>query len=142
MSNSKWFVRVWALTILIGIVAYCWLLISLSNRQMPTQTIRHDIQHAWTKQDSLAYAHDQVYADAEKQFTCLSNLWGKESAWNPKAHNPIRVMGKTAGGIPQLLGLSPLTPPTAQIDRGLAYIVYRYNTPCGAWTWWRGHGWY
>ena len=89
--------------------------------RMDTNTTTHHTKsqaHVWTKADSLAYAHDRVLANAEAQFSCLSNLWGKESAWEAKAHNPVRVMGKTAGGIPQLLGMSPLTPPTQQIDRG------------------------
>jgi len=100
------------------------------------------VQHVWTKTDSLAYAHDQVIKDAEAQFVCLSNLWGKESAWLPTAHNPIKVMGKTAGGIPQLLGMSPLTPPTLQIERGLSYIYFRFGTACKAWYHWQKNGWY
>jgi len=98
--------------------------------------------HTWTKTDSLAYAHDAVIKDAEAQFVCLSNLWGKESAWNPKAVNPVKVMGKNAGGIPQILNMSPLTPPTLQIERGLAYIAYRYYTPCKAWAHFQRHSWY
>ena len=100
------------------------------------------LHHIWTKTDSLAYAHDQVIKDAEAQFNCLSNLWGKESAWNAKAVNPIKVMGKNAGGIPQLLGMSPLTPPTIQIERGLAYIYFRYYNPCNAYKHWQQKGWY
>ncbi len=98
--------------------------------------------HTWTKTDSLAHAHDQVIKNAEAQFTCLSNLWGKESAWEPKAHNPIKVMGKTAGGIPQLLGMSPSTPPTEQIERGLSYIYFRYGTICLAWKHFQRYSWY
>ena len=33
------------------------------------------------------------------QFSCLENLWGKESGWNPNAQNP----SSTAYGIPQFL---------------------------------------
>lgn len=98
--------------------------------------------HTWTKADSLAYAHDQVIKDAQAQFVCLSNLWGKESAWNPKAQATIKSQGKYAGGIPQLLGLSPLTPPTLQIERGLAYITFRYYTPCKAWQHFQHYNWY
>ena len=97
---------------------------------------------AWSKIDSLAYAHDKIEIAAQAQFTCLSNLWGKESAWDPSAYNPVKVMGKKAGGIPQLLGMSPLVPPTQQIDRGLSYIYFRYVTPCEAWKHWQRKGWY
>ena len=98
--------------------------------------------HTWTKQDSKAYAKDGVNAWAQKQYVCLSSLWGKESAWKQDAINREKVMGKFAGGIPQLLGMSPTTPPTMQIDRGLDYIYHRYTTPCKAWEFHKKHGWY
>ena len=74
--------------------------------------------------------------------SCLKKLWGKESAWNPEAYNRIKVMGRNAGGIPQLLGLDPATPPTKQIDRGLEYIYHRYQTPCRAWQHFKQKGWH
>ena len=85
--------------------------------------------------------------ESKKQFVCLSQLWGKESGWNPRAFNPIKVGGKNAGGIPQILGLSPHLHHTVQIDRGLKYITHRYQTPCNAWAFWlskdaKGTGWY
>lgn len=98
--------------------------------------------HIWAKADSLAYANDQIQVFADKQMACLSNLWGKESAWNPKAKNYVKSQGKHAGGIPQLLGMSPATLPTSQIDRGLSYIYYRYTTPCQAWKHWQKWRWY
>ena len=100
------------------------------------------IEHVWTKEDSKAYARDSVLAWADKQYICLSSLWGKESAWQHDAYNSIKVMGKNAGGIPQLLGMSPTTPPTMQIDRGLSYIKHRYVTPCRAWAFHKKNGWY
>lgn len=100
------------------------------------------VQHVWTKQDSKAYARDAILLWADKQYICLSALWGKESAWEHNAYNAHKVMGKNAGGIPQLLGMSPTTPPTMQIDRGLAYIKYRYGTPCKAWLFHKKNGWY
>lgn len=112
--------------------------------------VAHDISDApqiktarvWTKEDSKAYAKDAVNDWATKQYQCLASLWGKESAWKHTALNPEKVMGKHAGGIPQLLGLSPLTPPTIQIDRGLDYIYHRYTTPCEAWKFHKKNGWY
>jgi hypothetical protein len=90
-------------------------------------------QVTWTVDDSKGYAYDRLSVWRDKQMACLSKLWGKESAWNPEAYNKIKVMGRNAGGIPQLLGLDPSTPPTHQIDRGLEYIFHRYHTPCRAW---------
>jgi len=100
------------------------------------------LEEEWTKEDSKAYAYDKLGLWRDKQMSCLGKLWGKESAWNPKAYNKIKVMGKNAGGIPQILGLDPATPPTKQIDRGLEYIYYRYSTPCRAWEHFRKKGWH
>jgi hypothetical protein len=108
--------------------------------EAPTKT--NTVTLTWSKADSKAYARDQLSAWQEEQWSCLSNLWGKESAWNPKAYNSVRVMGKNAGGIPQLLGLDPDTPATRQIERGLAYIYYRYDTPCNAWAFFKKHNYH
>lgn len=99
-------------------------------------------EHEWSKVDSKAYAKDQLLAWNNKQYNCLVKLWDKESNWNPKSYNRVKVMGKNAGGIPQLLGMSPNTKPTEQIERGLAYIYYRYGTPCRALAYHDRKGWY
>jgi hypothetical protein len=93
----------------------------------------YPLQDTWTTEDSKGYAYDRLSVWRDKQMSCLSKLWGKESAWNPEAYNKVKVMGRNAGGIPQLLGLDPATPPTRQIERGLDYIFHRYHTPCRAW---------
>jgi len=91
------------------------------------------------------YAHIKVTND--KQFNCLNQLWTHESNWRPKAQSKIKVDGLLAGGIPQILGLSPKLPAHKQIDRGLKYIKHRYGSPCAAWRFWqrqdrKGTGWY
>ena len=96
----------------------------------------------WKTIDSKAYARDKVQEWADNQWACLDKLWTKESNWRPKAYNKIKVMGKNAGGIPQLLGLDPSTPAPLQIDRGMKYIMYRYGTPCQAWKFFNKKGWY
>lgn len=96
----------------------------------------------WTVADSKAYARDRLYQWQEHQFACLNKLWTRESNWRSNAFNKVKVMGKHAGGIPQLLGMSPLTPPTRQIDRGLDYIIHRYGTPCMAWKFHEKNGYY
>lgn len=90
------------------------------------------VKHKWTKVDSKSYARDKLSAWEVKQWKCLDKLWTKESHWDSKAYNTVKVMGRNAGGIPQLLGMSPSVKPTDQIDRGLDYIMYRYGTPCKA----------
>jgi len=102
--------------------------------------LKETVQTSWSKVDSKAYARDKLSEWQDDQWSCLNRLWGKESAWNPEAFNPVRVMGKHAGGIPQLLGLDPDTPAPRQIERGLDYIYYRYGTPCDAWSHWKRNG--
>lgn len=85
------------------------------------------------------YARQQVAARgwAASEFTCLDQLWEKESNWNYKALNP----SSGAYGIPQALpgnkmatkGPDWQTNPNTQIDWGLDYIAGRYKVPCAAW---------
>jgi len=95
-------------------------------------------QRAWTKADSLAYANDRLVVWSGEQMACLTILWSKESKWNPKAKNKH----SSAFGIPQMLKLDNSLLPAQQIDRGLAYIYYRYDTPCNAWKHWQRKKWY
>jgi len=96
----------------------------------------------WNVKDSKAYARDVVQSWSDNQYQCLQKLWTKESNWRHDAYNKTKVMGKNAGGIPQLLGLDPRTSPPLQIDRGFAYIMHRYGTPCMAWKFHQRKGWY
>lgn len=77
------------------------------------------------------------YGWGKKQAKCLNILWGKESAWNHQADNPI----STAFGIAQMLGEKSLNP-MVQINNGLRYIKHRYGTPCEAWQFWQRNKWY
>jgi hypothetical protein len=79
------------------------------------------------------------------EFTCLENLWGKESGWNPNAQNPT----STAYGIPQFLdstwagtGIAKTSDGYRQIDAGLIYIENRYGSPCAAWGHSQANNWY
>ncbi|HEX6498390.1 MAG TPA: transglycosylase SLT domain-containing protein [Micromonosporaceae bacterium] len=80
------------------------------------------------------------------QMPCLVNMWNKESHWNERAVNS----SSGAYGIPQALpgdkmavyGSDWRTNPVPQIKWGLDYIKNRYNSPCGAWSFWQAHGWY
>ena len=96
----------------------------------------------WVVEDSKAYAQDVVLSWAANQYECLDKLWTQESNWRSEAYNKVKVMGKNAGGIPQILGLDPRTPAPLQIDRGFAYIMHRYGTPCMAWKFHERKGWY
>jgi hypothetical protein len=112
------------------------------KQEIPTQTIIKTTERTWGVEDSKAYARDVVTAWADNQYKCLNKLWMKESRWEHDAYNKIKVMGKNAGGIPQLLGMSPYTPAPRQIDRGFDYIMHRYGTPCMAWKFHEKNNWY
>lgn len=109
---------------------------------VPTSNIEKETKREWTVEDSKNYAKDSLVAWQQHQWECLDKLWTRESNWRPEAYNKVKVMGKNAGGIPQILGLSPDTNPPMQIDRGLAYITHRYGTPCMAWKFWQKNKWY
>lgn len=117
------------------------LIFSLFGIQKINETPK-EVKRVWTVADSKAYARDLLRAWNDKQFRCLEKLWAKESNWRPNAYNKVKVMGKNAGGIPQLLGMSPTLEPTLQIDRGIDYIVNRYGTPCYALKFHNRKGWY
>jgi hypothetical protein len=79
------------------------------------------------------------------EFSCLENLWGKESKWNPNAQNP----SSTAYGIAQFLdstwggtGIAKTSDGYRQIDAGLIYIEHAYGSPCAAWGHSQSTGWY
>ena len=78
-------------------------------------------------------------------FSCLNNIWTRESGWRYNAEN-----ASGAYGIPQALpgskmataGADWMTDPTTQIKWGLGYIQSRYGDPCSAWSFWQAHGYY
>ncbi len=86
------------------------------------------------------------YSWGEDQFSCYDNIIMRESRWIVSADNPH----SSAYGIPQALpgkkmasfGADWRTNPATQIRWGLDYVHDRYGTPCGAWSFKRGHGWY
>lgn len=80
------------------------------------------------------------------EWTCLFQLWTRESGWRVNAGNP----SSGAYGIPQSLpaskmasaGADYMTNPATQITWGLGYIAGRYKTPCGAWNYFLSHNSY
>jgi hypothetical protein len=70
----------------------------------------------------------------KKQFKCLSQLYGKESAWNPRAVGNIGGKEQVYG-IPQ--GKSKYLSTVngyAQIDWGLDYLFHRYCVDTNGYT--------
>ena len=73
-----------------------------------------------------------------KEYKCLVKLYGKESAWNPKARNGSHY------GIPQ--GRSEYLSRVdgyKQVQWGLDYIAHRYDADtCKAYQHWKDKGWH
>ena len=73
-----------------------------------------------------------------KQYKCLAKLYGKESAWNPKARNGSHY------GIPQgrSIYLSKVDG-YKQVQWGLDYIAHRYDADtCKALQHWKLNNWH
>ena len=93
---------------------------------------------AWNMMSSFGF-------DPNTQFSCLDDIYTRESGWRWNAAN-----ASGAYGIPQALPGSKMatagadwqTNPATQIKWGLGYIQSMYGTPCGAWSFWQAHGWY
>ena len=96
----------------------------------------------WSKQRAKAYALAYMQINyptwGRAEWRALNKLWGKESAWNMHADNPE----SSAYGIAQVLNTDPKTPAPLQIEKGLSYIVHRYDKPSIAWSHHRKKGWY
>jgi hypothetical protein len=95
---------------------------------------------------SVGYNMLASFGFATSQWSCLDQLWNRESGWVYNATNPT----SGAYGIPQALpadkmasaGADWLTDPATQIKWGLGYIKSVYGTPCGAWAHELADGWY
>ena len=79
-----------------------------------------------------------------KEGSCLLRLYGKESAFNPRAIGNLSSPTKSyVYGIPQLK--NPIIKDLSanrQIDYGMKYVAHRYGTPCKAWAHWLKKGWH
>lgn len=85
-----------------------------------------------------------AYGFSSDQFSCLDALYVSESDWRVDADNPT----SSAYGIPQALTqlhdlpADYMTSAESQIRWGLEYIQDTYGTPCSAWSFKQGNGWY
>ena len=103
---------------------------------------------AYYQNDYQRYAIEElVKRDNLEQYSCLYELWTKESNWRPKAKNKE----STAMGIPQLLsstwkniGHKPTWNGYKQVSAGLDYLDHRYGKKgvCRAYAHHLAKGWY
>ncbi|MBQ1301467.1 MAG: G5 domain-containing protein [Aeriscardovia sp.] len=87
-------------------------------------------------------AEDQ-YGWGSTQFSCLVELWNRESGWMWDAENVYSGAYGIAQALPpSKMGTGWEYNAKVQIDWGLSYILERYGTPCGAWGHETTYGWY
>ncbi|MGH3414262.1 MAG: lytic transglycosylase domain-containing protein [Marmoricola sp.] len=116
----------------------------LSDASGVARTHTEDLSQADPR--TIAKALLPQYGYSEGEFGCLDSLYNSESGWNIHAANPT----SSAYGIPQALPGSKMASagpnwesnPETQIRWGLGYIRDHYGSPCGAWSFKQGHGWY
>lgn len=117
-------------------------------------TLSQPAGQAMTRTEDISDEDPRIIAKAlltefgfdQAEFECLDPLYDGESHWRVDADNPR----SSAYGIPQALpgskmssaGADWATNPVTQIRWGLGYIQDRYGTPCGAWSFKQGHGYY
>jgi hypothetical protein len=80
------------------------------------------------------------------QFACFSRIVERESGWDVTARNPSSgaygLLQALPGSKMASAGADWRTNPATQIEWGVAYMKDRYGSPCGAWSFWQGNGWY
>lgn len=114
-----------------------------ANRDAVRDASSFSAQGSYTVAEVKAIARQMVPAD---QFQCFSNIVDHESTWNYRAQNP----SSGAYGLVQALPGSKMssagddwqTNPATQIKWGLNYMNSRYDSPCGAWSFWQANHWY
>ncbi|MGW0554700.1 aggregation-promoting factor C-terminal-like domain-containing protein [Streptomyces sp. NPDC002926] len=112
---------------------------------------RDSVREASTFSAKSSYSVAEVQAIARQmipadQFQCFSNIVDHESSWNYQAQNA----SSGAYGLVQALPGSKMssagadwqTNPATQIKWGLNYMNSRYDSPCGAWSFWQANNWY
>jgi hypothetical protein len=76
------------------------------------------------------------------EWTCLDELWTRESGWSSTAANPTSDARGIAQNINGWSAAYQYGNARQQIAWGLSYISGRYGTPCAAWSHETAIGWY
>jgi len=114
--------------------------LGIAERRAATQT--QDLAESHPREIGRALLAE--YGFSAEQFSCLDALYVSESDWRINADNPT----SSAYGIPQALTAlhdlpaDYMTSAESQIRWGLGYIQDSYGTPCSAWGFKQGNGWY
>lgn len=125
------------------------ILVGLCNTMSVSQAAAPNLSmEIWVQNHPKSFAYQKVMQQwrSKAHYSCLVQLWNRESHWNPLAHN------KSSGAF----GIAQFMPTTwanyhlpyktrlasVQITGGLRYITKRYGTPCAAWKFWQKNYWY
>ncbi|MFD9225155.1 transglycosylase SLT domain-containing protein [Streptomyces sp. NPDC060064] len=114
-----------------------------ANRDSVRDASTFSAKSSYSVAEVQAIARQMIPAD---QFQCFSNIVDHESSWNYQAQNA----SSGAYGLVQALPGSKMssagadwqTNPATQIKWGLNYMNSRYDSPCGAWSFWQANSWY
>ncbi|MFI1013889.1 transglycosylase SLT domain-containing protein [Streptomyces sp. NPDC020965] len=114
-----------------------------ASRDSARDASSFSVQGSYSVAEVKAMARQMIPGD---QFQCFSNIVQRESTWNYKATNP----SSGAYGLVQAwpatkmsdAGADWRTNPATQIKWGLNYMNERYDSPCGAWEFWKANRWY
>ena len=75
---------------------------------------------------------------AASQFACFDKIIYRESRWKHTAQNGRYYgLGQLANSKARHRGK-----PYLQVRAAYKYMVHRYDSPCGAWSFWKRNGWY
>ena len=123
------------------IVVITILILQLMTPQ-PAIPVTYEPRPPLLQVDAKAVAKELL---TKEQYSCFTQLIGKESGWRPEAQNPT----SSASGIGQILnstykglGMRKTEAGVTQLVATLAYIHRRWVTPCNAWENFKIKGWY
>lgn len=139
--------RLWLVTV----IAFVLVLVLFPRDTRPVIPFKHSPLAgqviAYYTNDYQRYAIEELTKDGRlQQWSCLHDLWVRESNWRPEALNK----SSKALGIAQLMpvtwglvGHKPTADGYAQVDAGLAYIERKYGgNICKAYASSLSRGWY
>jgi hypothetical protein len=114
-----------------------------ANREAVRDASSFSSQSSYTIAEVKAMARLMMAAD---QFQCFSNIVDHESGWNYRAQNASSgaygLVHALPGSKMSSAGADWQTNPATQIKWGLKYMDSRYDSPCGAWSFWQANNWY